>query len=112
MDIHEYGSEGSYMPFIKNDVQEENREFEEMLRDPERKKQYEVFAQEYELKKQLAQARRERGLTQQELSDRTGLSQQAISRIERVNDSGGFTFRTLFRYLDGIGYELTLKKML
>lgn len=98
------------MPFMETDIQQEERELEELLKDSECKKAYDLFVQEYELKKMLAQARKEQNLTQQELSKRTGLSQQAISRIENLNDSKGFTFRTLFKYLEGIGYELSLQK--
>lgn len=76
------------MPFTKIDIQKEDSEFRKML----------------------SEARKQEHITQQELSSRTGLSQQAISRIERVNETGGFTFRTLFKYLDGIGYDLSLKK--
>lgn len=98
------------MPFTKIDIQKEDSEFRKMLEDPERRKQYDLFEKEYELKKMLTEARKQEHITQQELSSRTGLSQQAISRIERVNETGGFTFRTLFKYLDGIGYDLSLKK--
>lgn len=98
------------MPFIKTDMQQETQEFEEMLKNPERKRQYELFEKEYQLKQALVQARREQRMTQQELSHKTGLSQQAISRIENVTDSKGFTFKTLFKYLDGIGYELSIRK--
>lgn len=96
--------------FYKIDADQELREFETMLEDPENRKQYELFNREYELKKALAEARRGQRLTQQELSEKTGLSQQAISRIENVNDMHGFTFPTLFRYLEGIGYELAIRR--
>lgn len=98
------------MPFREADIRQEEKELEELLKDSAYKKVYDLFVQEYELKKMLAQARKEQNLTQQELSKRTGLSQQAISRIENLNDSKGFTFRTLFKYLEGIGYELSLQK--
>jgi DNA-binding XRE family transcriptional regulator len=99
------------MPFLEVNVEEEQKELEELLQDPEAQKAYELFNKEYELKKMLSAARKERQLTQQSLSEKTGLSQQAISRIENTNDNHGFTFRTLFRYLDGIGYELSIKKL-
>ena len=73
-------------------------------------RQYELFEKEYQLKQALVQARKEQKITQKELSRKTGLSQQAISRIETANDSGGFTFGTIFKYLDGIGYELKLTR--
>ena len=97
------------MPFIQVDMEKENRKFEKMLEDPENQKWYELFEKEYELKKALAEARKKQQITQETLSKRTGLTQQAISRIENVNDTKGFTFRTLFRYLEGIGYELQIR---
>lgn len=98
------------MPFQKTASQQEEKEFEELLKDPELNQLYKTFHEEYEFKKALALARKEQCITQQELSTFTGLSQQAISRIENVNQTISFTFKTLFRYLDGIGYELVLKK--
>lgn len=99
------------MPFVKVDMEKENEKFKRLLEEPENRKQYELFEKEYELKKSLAEARKAQQITQETLSQRTGLSQQAISRIENVNDTKGFTFKTLFKYLEGIGYELQIRPM-
>ena len=99
------------MPFIQANMENENAKFEKLLENPENRKWNDLFEKEYELKKALAEARKTQQITQEALSKRTGLSQQAISRIENVNDTKGFTFRTLFKYLEGIGYEIQLHPM-
>lgn len=98
------------MPVIKIDELQEQQEFLEFLKDPELNQVYQDFCEEYEFKKTLVEARTAQGITQTQLSDKTGLSQQAISRLENMNKHVGFTFKTLFKYLNGIGYELTLRR--
>lgn len=55
---------------------------------------------------QLAQARTQRGVSQQTLADCSGVHQAEISRIER--GLGNPTAATLMRLLDALEYELTL----
>lgn len=98
------------MPFIKVDCAQEELEFQLLAADSELEKLYDDFCGEYEFKKALVEARTAQGMTQTQLSDRTGLSQQAISRLENMNRQTGFTFKTLFKYLNGIGYELTVSR--
>jgi DNA-binding XRE family transcriptional regulator len=50
--------------------------------DPALYDEYKALAPEYELIKQIIQARAEQNLTQQELADRTGIKQSNISRLE------------------------------
>lgn len=51
------------MPFREADIRQEEKELEELLKDSAYKKVYDLFVQEYELKKMLAQARKEQNLT-------------------------------------------------
>ncbi|MBP3262440.1 MAG: helix-turn-helix transcriptional regulator, partial [Pseudobutyrivibrio sp.] len=44
---------------------------------------------------------------QKDISERSGLSQQAISRLEKGN---GGTIETIIRYLSAMGCSLTLKE--
>ena len=55
---------------------------EELLEDPEFKKEYDALAPERELAVALVKARKSAGLTQTELSEKTGISQADISRLE------------------------------
>jgi DNA-binding XRE family transcriptional regulator len=97
------------MPFVVVDMEEEQKELEELLKDPEARKAYEEFDREYEFRKKLAAARRSNNITQKEIQDKTGLPQQSISRIERgTAQKQSPTLRTLLQYIDAIGYELTI----
>jgi DNA-binding XRE family transcriptional regulator len=97
------------MPFIKVDMEEEQRELEELLKDPVAKEAYDQFEREYNFRMRLAEARKANKITQQEIKNLTGLPQQSISRIERgTAQKQSPTLRTLLKYVDAIGYELTL----
>jgi len=54
----------------------------------------------------LAQARKEKGITQIQLAERLGMAQGSLSRIE----TGRYmSIDVIGRYLDAIGAELTIK---
>ncbi|MDR0923254.1 MAG: helix-turn-helix transcriptional regulator, partial [Hungatella sp.] len=74
---------------------------------PKSKETYEQFEAECNLRRELANARKEQDITQKELCERTGLTQQAISRIEKDNDISP-SLKNLIKYVNAIGYELTL----
>ena len=59
----------------------------EQLKDPEFKAGYDALEPEFSLIKALMDARLEKGLTQKELAEMTGISQGDISRIERGTTS-------------------------
>ena len=97
------------MPFVKADPEQEQREFEELLKDPAAKSAYKDFEREYAFRQKLAEARKANNITQQEIQNRTGLPQQSISRIEKgTTQKQSPTLRTLLKYVDAIGYELTI----
>ena len=97
------------MPFIKVDPVEEQNKFEELLNDPAAKNAYEEFEREYAFRIKLAEARKANNMTQQDIQVLTGLPQQSISRIEKgTAQKQSPTLRTLLKYVDAIGYELTL----
>lgn len=94
---------------IPRDNEKERKEIEELINSSdELKKQHELFKAEMEFKQALLDARRENCLTQKEISVRSGLSQQAVSRLEK---KGGGTIETLLRYLQPLGYTLSIKKI-
>ncbi|MCL2628694.1 MAG: helix-turn-helix transcriptional regulator [Oscillospiraceae bacterium] len=97
------------MPFVKVDPQQEQKEFEELLKDPVAKKAYEEFEREYTFRQKLAEARKQKSITQKEIQKRTGLPQQSISRIEKgAMQKQSPTLRTLLKYLDAIDCELSI----
>jgi len=97
------------MPFKKADPEQEQREFEELLKDPIAKRAFEEFEHEYAFRKKLAEARKAKNITQKEIQNKTGLPQQSISRIEKgTTQKQSPTLRTLLKYLDAIDCELTI----
>lgn len=59
-------------------------------------------------KMDLASLRKSSGYTQREVSELGGLSISCINGIE--SDDGNPTFRSILKYLDVLGYELSFKK--
>lgn len=55
---------------------------EELMQDPEFRKEYDALQPERDITMALVKARKEAGLTQAELSEKTGISQADISRLE------------------------------
>ena len=97
------------MPFKQVDPAEELRELNALLdSDPELRRKFDAEQKEFEFRLKLARARRERSFTQNNIKDVTGLTQQAISRIEKGANDRSPTLKTLIRYVDALGYELTL----
>ncbi len=62
-----------------------NDYLDECMQDAEFKKEYEALAVEYEIKQAMIDARKEKNLTQKELSELTGIQQSHISRLENGN---------------------------
>ncbi|MCL2166552.1 MAG: helix-turn-helix transcriptional regulator [Clostridiales bacterium] len=97
------------MPFKQVDPTEELKELNALLdSDPELKRKFDAEQKEFEFRLKLARARKARNLTQYNIKETTGLTQQAISRIETGAKDRSPTLRTLIRYVDALGYELTL----
>ena len=77
---------------------------QEQLQDPELKKEYEALQPEHAIIQAIINARQQSGLTQKELSERTGIAQGDISKLERGNAN-----RTLQRLAAGMGMRLRLE---
>ena len=80
---------------------------QEQLQDPELKKEYEALQPEHAIIQAIIDARQKSGLTQKELSDRTGIAQGDISKLERGNANP--SIRTLQRLAAGMGMRLRLE---
>jgi len=97
------------MGFTKSSKVNEEKMIKNLIKEnTDAKKAQEEFIAKIELQKNLIEARKNEHLTQEQLSGRTGLSQQAISRIERGT---GWSISSFLKYLSGIGYEVELKKI-
>lgn len=77
----------------------------EILSNPEVKKEYEKLKPEYEIIRAVLNARKTRNLTQQQLADRTGINRADISRLENGNSNP--TIAQLQRIAEGM--DMTLK---
>ena len=97
------------MAFVQADIKKEKQELEKLVATDERaRKAYEVFQARVALQKQLVQVRKAENLTQSDVANAAGISQQAVSRIEK---GSGATINSLIKYLNGIGYSIEFKKV-
>ena len=96
------------MAFTKADLKKEKKELHKLVaEDVKARKAYEEFQARIALQQQLIQMRKAEHMTQTDVAQATGLSQQAVSRIEK---GSGATVNSLIKYLTGIGYRIELKK--
>ena len=79
---------------------------QEQLQDPELKKEYENLQPEQAIIQAIINARHQLGLTQKELSERTGIAQGDISKLER--GTANPSIRTLQRLAAGMGMKIQL----
>ena len=94
---------------IKSNSEEEKKIIEGIIdSDEELRKQHELFVEEMRFKQALIDARKSKELTQKEVSKRSGLSQQAVSRLEKGH---GGTIDTVIKYLYAVGLTLTVKEL-
>ena len=78
----------------------------EQLQDPEVKKEYDALEAEYSIKQAIVDARNAANMSQQELSQRTGIAQSDISKLE--NGNANPSIKTLRRLADGLGMKLKI----
>jgi len=79
----------------------------DLLKDKKVKAEYEKLEPEYQLIESLIEARLKKGLTQEELAEKVGTKQSAISRLERGMANPSLSF--LKRLAKGLGCEITVK---
>jgi len=78
----------------------------EQLKNPEIKAEYDALEPEFSIIQALIDARAQSGLTQQQLSARTGIAQSDISKFE--NGNGNPSLKTLRRLAAGMGMKLSV----
>lgn len=66
-----------------------------------------AFNNLYNLRTQLVSLRKSKGLTQQDIAERSGLTQQMISKVEKIENGG--TIDTFLKYAHALGVELYIK---
>ncbi len=77
------------------------------LEDPAVKAEYEALQPEYDIIQAMIDARNQKGLTQRELSERTGITQADISRIESGTRNPSLSM--VKRLANGLGMRLKLE---
>ena len=77
------------------------------LEDSNFKKEYDDLEPEYDIINAMIKARKEKGLTQKQLSELTGISQADISRIE--NGTRNPSLEMIKRLATGMGMRLKLE---
>lgn len=80
---------------------------EEQLKDPEFKTEWEALQPERAIMQAMIDARKRSGLTQKQLSEKTGIAQADISKMETGN--GNPSLRTLQRLAAGMGMRIKLE---
>lgn len=87
-----------------------NNKFEdflnEQLKDPKVKKEYDALEAKYALIESIILARKEKNLTQKELSQLTGITQADLSKIENGNANPSRS--TLLKLAKGLGKKLQI----
>jgi len=78
----------------------------EQLQDPDFKAEYDALEPEYTIIQAMIDARKASGLTQKQLSERTGIAQGDISKLE--NGSANPSLQTLQRLAAGMGMRLQI----
>ena len=100
------------MPFVDvTDIvmNDEAKELEAAFNhDPKVRASIDQFENECRLRRELADARKQKNMTQTQIQEITGLTQQVISRIETNTDISP-SLKNLMIYANAIGYELTLQ---
>ena len=79
----------------------------EQLKDPNLKKEYDALRPEMAIIQAMIDAREKSGMTQKELSEKTGITQADISRLE--NGNANPSLKTLQRLAEGMGMTLKIE---
>ena len=79
----------------------------EQLQDEEFKKEYDALEPEFAIIQALIDARKNSGITQKELSQRTGITQADISKLE--NGNANPSVKTLKKLAKGLNMRLKIE---
>lgn len=84
-----------------------NDYLKEQLKNPEFKAEYEALEPEFAIIQAIIDARQQKGITQKELSQRTGIAQGDISKLE--NGNANPSIRTLKRLAAAMDMSLKIE---
>lgn len=73
--------------------------------DPFLRREYEIEKERYEISMKLKEIREKRGLTQQDVSSKSGLTEKKIEDIETYNNNP--SIGSIIRYCDAIDVKLS-----
>lgn len=76
------------------------------LENPEFKKEWDALETEAQIMHEMVKARLETGMTQKQLSEKTGINQSNLSRIE--NGDGNPSVATLERIASALGKKVSI----
>lgn len=79
----------------------------EQLKDHEIKAEYDALEPEFAIIQAMIDARKLKGITQKDLSERTGIAQGDISKLE--NGNGNPSLKTLQRLASAMGMSLKIE---
>lgn len=79
----------------------------ERLKDPHFRAEYDALEPEFAIMQALLDARQSTGMTQKQLSEKTGIAQADISKLERGNANP--SIKTLRRLAAGLGMRVKLE---
>jgi len=79
----------------------------EQLKDPEIRAEYDALEPEFSIMQALINARKNSGLTQKQLAEKTGIAQADISKLESGNANP--SLRTLQRIAEGMGMRVKIE---
>ena len=79
----------------------------EQLQDPEVRAEYEALEPEFSIMQAMIDARKSSGMTQKQLSEKTGIAQADISKLE--NGNANPSLRTLQRLAAGMGMQVKIE---
>jgi len=78
----------------------------EMLQDPEFKRDYDALEPEFRIASELIQARLDKKLTQQQVADKAGMTQNMVAKLESGTTNSSVA--TISRVANILGKELKL----
>ncbi|MCD8133479.1 MAG: helix-turn-helix domain-containing protein [Clostridiales bacterium] len=84
-----------------------NDYLQEQLKDPEFRAEYDALEPEFSFMQAMIDARRETGMTQKQLAEKTGISQSDISKFE--SGSGNPSIKTMRRLAAGLGMRVKIE---
>ncbi len=79
---------------------------EELMEEPEFRKAYENYEPDFQIMKAIAGARAKTGMTQKEVSEKTGIIQAEISKLE--NGNANPSIKTLKKLAAGLNMRLVI----